>query len=102
MSKVEGPLNWNFWHLSALGSVWISLVTLGSANPNLSGPLTVSVLRLLPYNSLIRLQMSIQQPVDESLTIGLSSSSKEVTLYYGLVPPSKTSQMYWDRSPNLT
>ena len=51
--------NWYLAHLSALGSPCMSLITFRSAKPKRSGPLTVTVLLLLPYISLIFLHMSI-------------------------------------------
>ena len=39
-------------------------------------------------------KQQLQQAVDESLIIGCSGSSLEVTLYWGFCPPSKISQVY--------
>ena len=90
-------LNLYFWQRSAMGRDCKILITLISARPNLSGPLTVTVLLLFPCNSFTLLHMSIytnhldienkdeekstQQPVEESLMIEFSGSSIGVTLY---------------------
>jgi hypothetical protein len=82
-------------HLSAFGKHCNKLLTAGSASPYLSGPLTVTLVLLLPYNSLIFLQISIHTPDEESLIRGLLGSSEQVTLKSGFDPPSKISQIYW-------
>ena len=98
-------------HLSAFGMPWISLTTNGSLKPNRSGPLIVTTCRFIGLRSLILLHITIywhwitaditQDAVADSLTIGLSGFSDEVTWNNGFDPPSIISQVYFARSPNL-
>ena len=86
-------------HPSALGILYIILSTDGSAKPNLSGPLTLGLLFRTAWISLVRLTKCSQAPDALSWVIGLWGSSEQVTLNIGLVPSSRTSQVYSARKP---
>ena len=87
-------LNLYFVHFSASGRSSRSRTTFGSKSPNLSVPEIVTFYFFTSCRSLTFWQIYTQHPVLESFIMGCYGSYSGVTLYIGLLSPSKISHLY--------